>query len=266
MDFWKDASDNETTTDASRWLLLMNHSTAKLGLSPFPPNLVAVAGPLNASLDYDIPNGTLVISDIFKPQQTPADLDRLVFGVVCVLAALWAAAWVTWTWWKFGSLLKPRVPPSQREDFDDENGMELPGHRAIIHDNPDYISSSAFHERFLRFYYDIGNEHEVPEKDPSKEAVEATDVEAVMALVQKMYEIDVELFGLQNALYVGDERREKLRQKRETILAEVARVAELWGDRRYLHVNNWQKEEWESVLAILDMLKDNGQAGPIRYP
>ncbi|KAK0726574.1 hypothetical protein B0T21DRAFT_413899 [Apiosordaria backusii] len=269
MEFWKDFPANNDSiiplsiNSPETWLLLMNHSTAKLGLSYFPPNLIAVAH--NFSSFGTLPNNSFVITladpDSSHIENYPKQLDQLIYGLICALAGLWAAIWAGWTWYNNGTLLIPRVSSSGP---DDTNDVEL-GAQAV-----DFTSSETFHTHFLKYYYDVGgDEHQLADNihnhsaDSGKKRekpVTVEDVEELTRLVQKMYEIDVELFGLQDARYVTPEKKEKLKRKREAMLVEAARVVESWADRRWLHVNKWEEGEYDTVLEILDVLREYVEA------
>ncbi|KAK4173156.1 hypothetical protein QBC36DRAFT_61679 [Triangularia setosa] len=269
MEFWKDfPANNDSTiplsiTSPETWLLLMNHSTAKLGLPYFPPNLIAVAHDFS-SFDT-IANNSLVITladpDSSRIENHPHQLDQLIYGLICTLAGLWVAAWAAWTWYHNGTLLIPRIPSSDPKDKTSNDDLELGPQTAV-----DFISPETFHTYFLKYYYDVGgDEHQLADNiyshstdsDKKREKpVTGEDVEELTRLVQKMYEIDVELFGLQDARYVTPEKKEKLRRKREAMLVEVARVVESWADRRWLHINKWEEGEYDTVLAILDVLRE----------
>ncbi|KAK0662126.1 hypothetical protein QBC41DRAFT_329811 [Cercophora samala] len=274
MEFWKDFPHNHndsifplaSLTSPETWLLLMNHSTAKLGLSYFPPNLLAV--PHNFTSFDTVPNTTLVITlpDPDSPSRLenhPHQLDQLIYGLICTLAGVWVAAWAAWTWYNNGTLLTPRVSPES--NYSDNDDVELGAHTAV-----DFVSPETFHAGVLKYYYDVGgDEHQLADNIHSHSAdsgrkrerpVTGEDVEELTKLVQKMYEIDVELFGLQDARYITEEKKDKLRRKREAMLVEAARVVESWADRRWLHINKWEDGEYDTVLEILDVLREYVEA------
>ncbi|CAP65308.1 uncharacterized protein PODANS_6_8210 [Podospora anserina S mat+] len=276
MEFWKDfpiTNNNDSNTlpllpitSPETWLRLMNHSTAKLGLSYFPPNLLAV--PHNFSSFDTIPTNSLVITlpdpDSSRLENNPQQLDQLIYGLICTLAGIWVAAWAAWTWYHNGTLLIPRVSPPGSKDVN--NDVELGAHTAVV----DFVSPETFHAGFLKYYYDVsGDEHQLADNIFSHSAdshnkrekpVTGEDVEELTKLVQKMYEIDVELFGLQDARYITEDKKDKLRRKREAMLVEAARVVESWADRRWLHINKWEEGEYDTVLEILDVLREYVEA------
>ncbi|KAK4198217.1 hypothetical protein QBC40DRAFT_331766 [Triangularia verruculosa] len=272
MEFWKDfPTNNDSTISLSinspeTWLILMNHSTAKLGLSYFPTNLIIVAH--NSSFDT-IPNGSSVITladpDSSRIENYPHQLDQLIYGLICSLAGLWVAIWASWTWYHNGTLLIPRAPSQKSKDKGTQNDVELGTQTAV-----DFVSPETFHAQFLNYYYDVGGEehqlvdgihnHSVDSAKRREEPVTGEDVEELTRLVQKMYEIDVQLLGLQDARYVKEDQKEKLRRKREAMLVEAARVVESWADRRWLHINKWEEGEYDTVLEILDILREYVEA------
>ncbi|KAK3687824.1 hypothetical protein B0T22DRAFT_139835 [Podospora appendiculata] len=244
---------NYYTTNPAQWVMLMNLSTSEMGLAPLPPNLVAIPGSLNDS--YSFPNNTIVIENASKSQLGSRDIEKIIFGVTAGVAILWGIIWLYWTWKREtngGSrkLFRPRTGYPTTADATSETQL------ASLMDDGRFVSAEAFRNKLLHFYYEnVQTGIEMTEKDVAIEGIDAEDVEAVTALVQKMYAVDLELWSHQSSRYVTEAKRNQLRKKSDAILAEVRRIANSWGEPQYY--GRWQDDELEQVQAIIGILRDN---------
>ncbi|KAK3319150.1 hypothetical protein B0H66DRAFT_257948 [Apodospora peruviana] len=248
MESWE--GFNYYTFNTTRWVMLMNMSTAEWGVAPFPPNLIAIPGTLANSSNISFPNGTIIIENASKTDLGSGEVEKIVFGTSFGIAALWALYWIWSNWDEF---LRPRKNPNSRPR-DGSSDVQLTNLAA----NGDFISAATFRDRIRNFYYEnVQTEVELSEKDLVYEDVDVEDVEEVIALVQKMYETDLGLWAKQNVHAKGIEQtREGLRKKSDAILAEVRQTALGWTGAP-MAAGKWTHEEAEKVYEITRILMEN---------
>ena len=80
----------------------------------------------------------------------------------------------------------------------------------------------------LLHYELVCSELELYEKDTTHDFLSGEDIEATTELLRKMYDADLHLWGLQNAMYITDDQRRRIRDQSEAIWAEVRRIIGDW--------------------------------------
>jgi hypothetical protein len=241
---------NYYTSDPQGWVTLMNLSTQEFGIAYFPSNLIAIPGSLNDSYSF-IPNNTIVIENAAKTEDGSRDIEKIIFGVTSGIAILWGIWWLVWTWHRDG-LPHPRKSPGKSGSNGNTNSdLEL----ANLAINPNFRSAATFRDMLRRFYYEnVQTGLEMVEKDVAYDGVDAEDVEEVIALVQKMYAVDLELWSLQSVQSTTEERRNQLRRKSNAILDEIRRIVQSWEAAQ--NVGRWEEDEVQHVHAISRVLTE----------
>ncbi|KAK3943371.1 hypothetical protein QBC46DRAFT_39759 [Diplogelasinospora grovesii] len=251
MESW--AGYNYYTTDPDKWVNLINLSTVEWGVAPLPPNVFAIPGSLNASYaPGDFPNNSIIIENAAKTQFGSRDIEKIVFGITSGLAIAWGLGWLWWTWRK-GDLFKPRN--HNRQDGD----PAALHHLLLSEENSDFVSAAKLRDELYNSYYEPG--HKGPEMEDTSMAVaegtevKSEDVEALIALVQKMYAFDLKLWAHQSDESMTASERDSLRRKSDAILADVRRVIISWNDQ--IRNNPGAGSPWSQVeVEMLRLLEE----------
>ncbi|KAI1373088.1 hypothetical protein F4677DRAFT_430203 [Hypoxylon crocopeplum] len=248
MESWEDS--NYYTTNETRWVELMNASTSDWGLGYLPAGLVAISGNLNSTYHFD--NTVLVIENASRTLAGSNTVESVVFGLTSALALIWAVVWLVKN---RDTMLKPEristnnAAASREGSADYSTLVEATGEEM-------FVTAAAFKEQLLHFYYEpVETEIEVLEKDAVADGVVPEDVEAVTVLLRKMYNLDLGLWSLQNALYVTEAEREWMRDQSDAILAEVRRIVGEWQSQS--SSISWSQPEMRQLEAISWFLEND---------
>ncbi|KAK1756306.1 hypothetical protein QBC47DRAFT_184471 [Echria macrotheca] len=246
MESW--AGFNYSLNDTQTWLQLMNISTVEFGVSHFPSNLIAINGSLSDAGNIILVNDTIVIEHAGQEQAGSSTITQIVYGVGVAVAVLWACWWFYRTW-LYREFFKPRQRKFSAVDI---VLSDLPS-------NPDFVSADEFRTRIVPYYRRGETEHELREKDLLAEDLSGDDVEAVIELIRRMYELDLKIWAEGNDL--GAANADALRRKSDAILREVHQVLGQW--QVLPTVSPWPPEEMETLREIFDILDHIGDE---RYP
>jgi len=63
-------------------------------------------------------------------------------------------------------------------------------------------------------------------------------------LLRQKYELDIQIYGMKNAIEEGVQKRERLRRKSDIMFAKIQRIVHEWKTSTS---TRWSKEEWERV-------------------
>ena len=253
MESWRGL--NYYTTSPTKWVHLMNLSTAEFGLGPFPPNVIAINDSLaNSPIPVSLPNDTIIIENTNRTTigSTDFQAEGVVYLSVSALAFLWATYWLYTNW---GELFRPRSSVRRDEAGEEEEVEDIESANALP-THPDFISATTFRSQMMDKFYSqaVYRGVELVEKDVEYEGVDAQDVEDVVSLVQKMYETDLKIWSTQNVRGEGSaEEREALKRRSEGILGEVRRVVTRWNSEG----GRWEGEERRVVGGIGRILGGN---------
>ncbi|KAK0646942.1 hypothetical protein B0T16DRAFT_414486 [Cercophora newfieldiana] len=257
MESWdgQDLANVANLTNATQeWVRLMNLTTTEFGVAPFPPNLIALRSSLENETDLSFPNDTIIIQNAGRTHIGARAIEGVVYGVAVAVALLWAVWWIYMTW-SNREFFKPRRQRSPNGGFDARSHLldNLPA-------NPDFISADTFRNRLASYYPRGETEHELREKDFTLEDITNEDVEAVIELIRRMYELDLEVWSTRNGTKISKEERDALRKKSDAILTEVHSIVGQW--RGVTAARPWSQEERDRLAEISDIL---GLIGPERH-
>ncbi|KAI1272431.1 hypothetical protein F5Y07DRAFT_301680 [Xylaria sp. FL0933] len=250
MESWE--GYNYYTRNTTTWVELMNLSTAEFGLGYFPKGVVAVPGYLNSSAQF--PDDTFVIEHSglgqFDQGQTVKALLGAVSGVALLLGGIWL--WVNWK-----TIFHPRNSSNQNDLALSANSSTSAEATELLflRDNR-LCEASDFRNKLYHFYYEpIDTEVELAEKT-ANDPVKIEDIEAVTALVRKMYSYDIYLYGTQNVRNHEAQRLDHMR-KSDAILGAVRnKVSNEWvKDPSALGSLGWTYEEGNHLSYLKGLLE-----------
>ena len=264
MESWE--GHNYLTGANSKWVELMNLSTAEWNMGWLPPNVVAIPGALNDT--YNFPLDTFVIQYASMSQIGPDNIEAVVFGVCSAIAWVWALAWLAWGV-KDKSLLKPRAwarlasggrtgrgsndvhlghyqnaPPISGEDGD---GIASGSGSGIDLVEGEFYAAD-FEKRLDRYYPRFASYSEVYERDAKTGALEADEVTAASELLVRMLRNDSKLRALQRATGVGADEMDRLRAESDAMLAEVRRRVTAWSVKG---LNEGERTDLKGMVTAL---------------
>ena len=247
METWENL--DYSSTDTRKWVELMNISTVEFGVAPFPPNLIVVTGWLADAVDagnVTLVNDTIVIEHAGREHIGQRAIAPVVLGVAAAVAGIWACWWLCTTW-IHAEFLRPR------------GGNE--GSNATVPDSrghSDFVSADVFRARVAEYYpRGGGTKHEAREKDWEKEDLGGEDVEEVIELLRRMFEIDLYAWARENDNDVTKDELVALRGRSDAILREVHTVVGEWKGLGALRP--WlDPEEKQVVEGIFEVLAKIG--------
>jgi len=260
MESWE--GYNYYTTNATAWVQLMNYSTAEFGLGYFPPSIVAIPGALNGS--YHFSNSTYVIQYAGRADSDNRATEKIVFGIVSAIAIAFALIWL---WFNRKTLFHPRnsnqqdVLPRANSPTSNYTGTtEL----TPLQDNK-FWGADDFKDQIFNFYYEpVYTEVELFEKS-IEDGVETEDIEAVTALLRKMYADELYLWAQQSNPSFTEAQEKEMIDKKIAIQEEIVHKVEEWaamGPRATVHTN-WDAREQKELNALVNLIDRPTQQLPI---
>jgi predicted DCC family thiol-disulfide oxidoreductase YuxK len=243
MESWADL--NYSMNDTHTWVKFMNISTVDFGVSYLPSNLIAISGSLSDAGNILLVNDTIVIENAGREQVGTSAISSVVYGVGAAAALLWACWWFYRTW-VHDEFFQPR---QRKFDAVEILLLDLPT-------NPDFVSADEFRTKIAPYYRHGETEHELREKDLAMEDLSSDDVETVIELIRRMYELDLKIWAKGNDRNVRAEELDALRRKSDAILREVHQVLGEW--KGLPTVSPWPAEEMETLNEIFEILDHIG--------
>ncbi|KAK4447446.1 hypothetical protein QBC34DRAFT_128416 [Podospora aff. communis PSN243] len=256
MESWR--GYNYYTANPAKWVELMNLSTSEWNIGPFPPNIVAIPGPLNAS--YNIPPGSLVIENASQANAGSRDTEKVIFGATSGLVILWAFGWCFWHWWK-RTLFSPRGSKHlSSEDLDGGNAYYPDGDTVADGSTLElgamgngFIPASRFKDELEIYYENVRTELELYEKKLGTDNVAPEDVEAGTELLRRRYLAQLGIYGMQNAHEVTEMERDQMAEKSDALMADFRKLVASWGGQQ--NTVGWSEEEREELRELMALLK-----------
>ncbi|GAB1320807.1 hypothetical protein MFIFM68171_11017 [Madurella fahalii] len=244
MESWE--GHNYLTSLPTKWVELMNLSTAEWNLGWLPPNVVAIPGALNDT--HNFPSGTFVIENAARTDLGSRNAEAVVFGLCSAVALVWGVGWLFWSI-KDGTLLKPRPGAARLLSRGRHSGETLAaGHEDGSEEGMGGAGWGGFHaaefeKRLDKYYPRFASHAEVYERD-GRGALEAGEVVGVSELLVRIFRNDTQLKALQSAPGVGSDEMERLRAQSDAMLAEVHRRVNTWT------VQGLSEDERREVRAV----------------
>lgn len=248
---------NYYTENTTKWVQLMNLSTAEWGLGFLPATLVAIPGHLNDS--YDFPSDSIVIENASKTKAGVAHIEALIFGLASTIVGLWALYWL---YVNHSEMFSPRS--SQNSEPSDAASQGTSVTELTTFDDG-FVQAKDFLRNLKYFYYDSDkSELEVGEKDISIEGISTDDIENAGALFRKMYGLDLKLWSMENSRERTAAGRNKIMHESDAILAEVTQQVHVWqADMSNPTTTPATEDEKREMYEIVETLRSIGQE---RYP
>ncbi|KAF7556189.1 hypothetical protein G7Z17_g1666 [Cylindrodendrum hubeiense] len=219
MESWE--GRNYYTRNTTRWVQLMNLSTAEWGIGFLPATLVAIPGHLNDT--YDFRSDSIFIENASKPTLGSRHIENIIFGLVSGIVILWALVWL---YVNRSEIFSPHS--TQKPNTSDASSHTTSVTELSTLGNG-FVKAADFKHQLQHFYYDGENSMlEVCEKDYSTEKISTDDIEGAGALFRKMYGLDLQLWATQNSRQVTPDARNNLMHQSDAILAEVRRQVRVW--------------------------------------
>ncbi|KAK7427625.1 hypothetical protein QQZ08_005900 [Neonectria magnoliae] len=246
MDSWR--NQNYYTRNTTRWVELMNSSTAEWRIGFFPANVVAISGRLNDT--YDFPSNATVIENASKTTNKKVPPESVVFIVVSIIVVL------CMIWWASANRAEIFSPRKSQAWKSTEPTPTIP---------ENFVQASEFDRQLQNFYYN-GDKSlpEVREKDPRVDIISTEDIEDAGALFRKMYGLDMSLWATQNSRQVTPAERNKMKYQSDAILSEVRRLVRAWqvnmDSPHTAAATEAEQRQMAEILAQLDSISDE------RYP
>lgn len=247
MESWE--NHDYDTNDTRKWVELMNISTVEFGVGPLPPNLIAITGWLADAGNITFDNDTIIVEHAGRAQVGSRAISPVVVGVAAAVAIIWASWWLYRTW-SNNDFFSPR--PRGNGTFVAVHHI-LPG----LANNPDFMSADVFHTQLASYYPRSEAEHELLEKDIDVCDMDHEDVESLIELIRRMYELDLQTWAMENDNNIRQEELERMRQRSDAMLREVHRVTHQW--RSLTAVRPWPKEERVKLEDIIEILSHIGE-------
>lgn len=88
-------------------------------------------------------------------------------------------------------------------------------------------------------------------ENPKDAAEKGKRVARCAALLRQKYELDIQIYGMKNAIEEGVQKRERLRRKSDIMFVEIQRIVHEWKTSTNMR---WSEEEWKHVQNIYDIL------------
>ncbi|KAH0443917.1 hypothetical protein CcaCcLH18_00743 [Colletotrichum camelliae] len=229
MESWE--GHNYYTANISKWVDLMNISTADWGIGWLPSNVVAIPYALNDSIAAQYPENTTFIENASKSTTGHRATEKIVFGVVSGLAILWAVVWLYYS-------LRTDKFEYRPIDFgsSDNYGSAKPGrysssHGTLENGTSQLMDVMEFERNLKRFYSQIKTGLEYEDKSSHGDtSIRGDDVEAVTNLLRIMYDLDLGIWSRQD-IHAGEDHEmhnTESRTRSNAIWAEVREIVGKW--------------------------------------
>ncbi|KAH7012860.1 hypothetical protein EDB80DRAFT_362334 [Ilyonectria destructans] len=255
MESWQGL--NYYTRNTTKWVQLMNLSTAEWGVGFLPATLVAIPGHLNDT--YDFPSDSIVIQNASKTTVGSRHIEKIIFGLVAGIVILWALLWL---YVNRSEILSPRSSQNLKPSDAASQGTSV---TALTTFDDGFVKAADFRHKLQYFYYDCDKSMlEVGEKDISIEGISTDDIENAGALFRKMYGLDLKLWSMQNSRERTAAERNKIMHESDAILAEVTQQVLVWqADMSHPTTATATEDEKRQMDEIVEILSSIGIE---RYP
>ncbi|KAH8879092.1 hypothetical protein GQ53DRAFT_775238 [Thozetella sp. PMI_491] len=246
MNSWK--GYNIYTTNNATWVELMNTSTLELGIGSFPPHVFALLGTANDSDRF--PDGAFIIDNASRTDFGTDKIEQVIFASTAAIVIIAVAGWL-WKNIKDKTLLKP-------SGLESTISGELPrpnSPQSSLTLSTNEMSGREFARQLNRFYDEaVDTELEMYEKKIREEGVDVDDIERAGDMIREIYELNLNLYGLQSATNVADGHKLLLRQKRDELITEATAVLTSWveGAKEI----GWTGDEFQELQKTFRVLQD----------
>lgn len=206
MDSWHNV--NYQTYNRTLRVQLMNSSTQDWNVGHLPPHVFVQPNDTSR-----LPDDALILRKAGKTSIGGSPIEQVVFGIIAGVVIAWGLGWAVWTW--------------------RNTRFFIP--RSSVPDDEGVLTAAEFKQTLNTRYYDgidtrleifdtDDEAHREHQQGPAKggAVITAQDVEAVTALMRRMYQIKLSIWDLKDSPNVEDERK-RLKDQSESAWAEIQR-------------------------------------------
>lgn len=238
MDSWRDV--NYLTANRTLWVQFMNDSTQDLGIGYLPPNIYAILGSLNDS--YTFPDDALVVEHAGATHfKRASEIEYSLFGIISGIVILFLILSIIWNL---------RI------------GGYKPERSTAVND---ILNAADFmHTLNTKYYERSDTEVELYNRDDpyhhvggrlSDNRIDAEQVEAVTALLRKMYGLDVEAWAKNGSRETDKQELRNIEARSDAAWAEVRGTINQWNNSNRETLRPGERDHFNGIVGFVSQIR-----------